>query len=305
MLASSQSDHTAGVNIAGLSIRLHAEDPDLRLGMDETMNLFRTSVLIPDIDLSVSWGIPALAPHAIARFDSGATWKLFTTDQQYIFQFQTPFFGRLPYKEARVSADFSRGEIYLRPEAFPGRPVDPFEYPLDELLMVHLLARGLGIELHGCGLIADGEGILFLGHSGAGKSTIGELWQQTGQARILSDDRIIIRQLEGRLWMYGTPWHGEKRYSLNERAPLTQIYFLRHGPAHQLVELPPAQRVAMMVARSFLPLHSTAGVQFSLDLCQELVRSIPCQELYFRPEASVISFLKKHRLEPQTCSFVS
>jgi hypothetical protein len=273
--------------------------------MDGTMNLFRSSVSDPDVDLSVSWGIPALAPQAVARFDSGATWKLFTTDQQYIFQFQTPFFGTLPYKEARVSADFSRGQIYLRPDAFPGRPVDPFEYPLDELLMVHLLALGRGIELHGCGLIADGEGILFLGHSGAGKSTMGQLWQQTGQASILSDDRIIIRQLEGQLWMYGTPWHGERRYSLNQRVPLRQIYFLRHGAAHQLVQLPPAQRVAMLVARSFLPFHSSAGVQFSLDLCQELVRSIPCHELHFRPEPSVISFLKKHRLGAQTCSFAS
>jgi len=305
MLASSQSDQPAGVNIAGVSIRVRAEDPGLRIGMDGTMSLFRSAVSNPDVDLSVSWGIPALAPQAVARFDSGATWKLFTTDQQYIFQFQTPFFGKLPYKEARVSADLSRGQIYLRPDAFPGRPVDPFEYPLDELLMVHLLAQGRGIELHGCGLIADGEGILFLGHSGAGKSTMGQLWQQTGQARILSDDRIIVRQLEGQLWMYGTPWHGERRYSLNERVPLRQIYFLCHGAAHQLVHLPAAQRVAMLVARSFLPFHSSAGVQFSLDLCQELVRSIPCHELYFCPEASVISFLKKHRLGAQTSSFAS
>ncbi len=283
MLASSQSDQPAGVNIAGVSIRVRAEDPGLRIGMDGTMSLFRSAVSNPDVDLSVSWGIPALAPQAVARFDSGATWKLFTTDQQYIFQFQTPFFGKLPYKEARVSADLSRGQIYLRPDAFPGRPVDPFEYPLDELLMVHLLAQGRG----------------------AGKSTMGQLWQQTGQARILSDDRIIVRQLEGQLWMYGTPWHGERRYSLNERVPLKQIYFLRHGAAHQLVQLPAAQRVAMLVARSFLPFHSSAGVQFSLDLCQELVRSIPCHELYFCPEASVISFLKKHRLGAQTCSFAS
>ena len=66
----------------------------------------------------------------------------------------------------------------MRREVFGDRlPIYPLHYPLDELLMVHLLARGRGVEIHGSGIVdADGYGTLFAGQSGAGKTTMSRLW---------------------------------------------------------------------------------------------------------------------------------
>ena len=73
--------------------------------------------------------------------------------------------------------------------------MNPLEYPLDELLWIHRLSMGEGVEVHGCGVIApDGRGLLLTGHSGAGKSTSSRLWSQHDGARVLSDDRIILRR---------------------------------------------------------------------------------------------------------------
>ena len=89
------------------------------------------------------------------------------------------------------------GEILLHPGFFEwSQPVDPLSTPLDELLYGALLARGRGAEIHGCGLIdAHGNGLLFAGRSGAGKTTMARLWQDVPGTTILSDDRIILRKL--------------------------------------------------------------------------------------------------------------
>jgi hypothetical protein len=75
---------------------------------------------------------------------------------------------------------------------------DPLSYPLDELLIMHRLTQEKAIELHSCGIVRpDGTGNLFVGHSGAGKSTTTRLWTEREDVEVLSDDRIIVRRDEG------------------------------------------------------------------------------------------------------------
>src|SRR5262249_20236905 len=120
-------------------------------------------------------------------------WRLFRRGDGSIFTFVSPAFGPAPYKTALATGDGAVIEVALNPRSFaPGRTVDPLEYPLDELLVIHYLARERGLEVHACGVRdADGRGYLFAGQSGAGKSTIARLWLGEPAATILSDDRVI------------------------------------------------------------------------------------------------------------------
>jgi hypothetical protein len=64
---------------------------------------------------------------------------------------------------------------------------------------MHRLTQEKAIELHGCGIVrTDGVGNLFVGHSGAGKSTTTRLWTSRQDVEVLSDDRIILRRDDGR-----------------------------------------------------------------------------------------------------------
>jgi hypothetical protein len=64
---------------------------------------------------------------------------------------------------------------------------------------MHRLTQEKAIELHSCGIVRpDGTGNLFVGHSGAGKSTTTRLWTAREDVEVLSDDRIIVRRDEGR-----------------------------------------------------------------------------------------------------------
>jgi hypothetical protein len=196
----------------------------------------------------------------------------------------------VPYKTARFAPDFQRGRLEVHdgvPNYGPAAgPLNPFEYPLDELICTHWLARGNGIELHACGIVDEhGVGRVFVGHSGAGKTTLSGLWR--GPCTVLSDDRIIVRLAEGRVWMYGTPWHGEALLSAQGRAPLAGIFFLEKAAQLEVRPVPAATAVARLYACSFVPQYDPLAVAGSLDLLGTLVRQVPCRELRFHRSTEV------------------
>ncbi|MEJ2102054.1 MAG: hypothetical protein P8X68_19100, partial [Desulfobacterales bacterium] len=60
----------------------------------------------------------------------------------------------------------------------------PFYGPTMELLMMHYLAAGKGIIIHGCGIKRGDRGIIFAGESGAGKTTMARIWSRQTDAEI-------------------------------------------------------------------------------------------------------------------------
>ncbi len=210
-MTSSHSPHpSVFIKIADLTIALTSEDPALTLPNEGAIAQFLVSDATPDVRVRAAWGeLGEVSGEKL--FDSGGLWQLYAAKDSRRFHFTTSILGPIPYKMASFDPEFTTGEVLLHRPYFPnGQTVYPLEYPLDELLILHLLAKGRGVEVHACGVVDPaGQGYLFAGQSDAGKTTIARLWQKVEGMTVLSDDRIILRNIEGRLWMYGTPWHGE------------------------------------------------------------------------------------------------
>lgn len=162
---------------------------------------------------------------------------------------------------------------------------DPLEYPLDELLIMHRLTQERGIELHGVGIVGpDGASNLFVGHSGAGKSTTARLWTAQHNVEILSDDRIIVRQHGSEIFIYGTPWHGEGCFASPNRTILQRIFILEHGHGNVLTRLSPGQVVAELFARSFVPFYRHEYIESALAFLQYVSSCVPCYRYSFEPD---------------------
>jgi hypothetical protein len=278
--------------IAGIRIGIVCTEPEMSLSVSGALRKFSVDKADADLNIQVFWGSPDVAANGKKIFDSGALWHLHFDGESYQFRFTSPVFGNLPYKVAIFSPDFTSGKIYLRRNYSQDRYIYPFEYPLDELLFINLLAQGRGVEVHATGLIdPQGNGQLFLGQSGAGKTTMARLWHGMEGVRILSDDRIILRNEQGHIWMYGTPWHGEGLLALPARAPLTRICFLRHALRNALIPQGHAEAAASMFACSFPPFFSAEGIDFTMEFLHGVVAGVPCYELHFLPNESVIEFL--------------
>jgi hypothetical protein len=227
-------------------------------------------------------------------FDSGALWQLYRDNGSYLFRFASSAFGSLPYKIARFNRDFTSGEVYLHRAYFPpGHPLYPLEYPLDELLIVNLLAQGKGVEVHACGIVdSNGNGHLFVGQSEAGKTTMAKLWQNEPGITILSDDRIILRKVDKKIWMYGTPWHGEAMLASPSQAPVTAVYFLEKGQKNELLAQKTSHSISRLFACSFPPFYNRDALDFTLNFLEGVVKRVPCSELKFTPDESVKEFIE-------------
>lgn len=250
-----------------------------------------------DIRMTVGWTNEMNVPCGAPMFDSGGLWSVFRQDAGFQFFFSTSALGKMPYKSAWFDAEFRTGRVELfRPYFDPRSATYPLEYPLDELVMIHRLARGEGVEIHGLGVVDDaGRGHLFVGHSGAGKSTLARLWQKESRALILSDDRIILRERDGRIWMYGTPWHGDAGIASPEAAPLCGAYLIEHGTRPELTPVPKGHAVAELLARSFVPHYSAEAMDFTLGFLGRVARETPCFAFRFFPDQTAVEAIRLAR----------
>ena len=269
----------------------------LNLRVEEPTQDFLVPQTTADITIETEWGDLSQKPEGRKIFDSGDIWQLYHSGGEYLFSFTSPLLGSIPYKLARINQDFTTGKILLHEPYFDhNQPVNPLEYPLDELLLINFLALGKGVEIHSCGIIDQlGQGRLFVGQSGAGKTTIAGLFEETEGITVLSDDRIILRQMGQTLWMYGTPWHGEAGLASPARAPLSQVYFLEKASKNELAPQKRADALGRLFACSFLPFYSHEGLAFTLGFLEEVVKTTPCHVLQFLPDRKVIELLEGRR----------
>jgi hypothetical protein len=192
--------HRSEFQVGGVSVEV-AGSSGGDVALVSSLEPFRTDTRVSDISIQVEWtkslGRAARRP----LFDSGSLWQLYEDGTEFRFDFSAPVLGDQPYKRLLVDGRFRRATLQMSEECFASGDfaVAPLEYPLDELLIMHRLTQEKAIELHSCGIVRpDGSGNLFVGHSGAGKSTTTRLWTAREDVEVLSDDRIIVRRDEGR-----------------------------------------------------------------------------------------------------------
>jgi hypothetical protein len=283
---------TFTIKVADVVLTAVSRHPAIHLTLNQPHLAFQTTS--GRADISFHYLSAALPSSQSARliFDSGGSYRIYQQADKYLVPLGTGDCTRL----ASFDLGFTQGEVYCSFPQDAGESPDLitiylFEHPLDQLALVNYLAQGRGALLHSCGLMCENLGWLFVGMSGAGKSTIAKIWQAAG-AKILGDDRIILRRRDGLLRLYGTPWPGEVGISSPDSAPLQHIFFLEKSSRNFLRPLPPMEAVTRLVACSFPPLYNKDGMEFILDFFSQVIVDTPCHELGFVPEAGVIDFLR-------------
>jgi hypothetical protein len=287
------------VEIGGISLGLWCER-GMRAALDPEHKSFISSgdaSQTCDVELDISAVTQISLPSVAPCFSSGGLWSAYTAPTGTQFYFSTPTLGSEPYKAAWFDPTFSRGHIVLnRILMRTNDETFPLEYPVDELTMMHRLALGAGVELHALGLAdRDGSGYLFVGHSGAGKSTTARLWMAEHGVRLLSDDRIILRKHDGDFWMYGTPWHGDAGVASQGRALLSSIFLLEHFPRNEIVPMAPPQAAAELFARAFVPHYLGEGIDFTLGFLESVAQTVSCSTLRFTPTKSAVEAIRHAR----------
>lgn len=288
--------HRSSIRIGGVSLQISSRNRKDVL-LDPSLMPFRCDTALADIEVQIAWSSSLAAPFGNKLFDSGSIWQLYDDEAGLRFDFSAPIFHGQPYKRLFVDAGFRRALLQMNESSFAGGHFSssPLQYPLDELLVTHRLTLENGIELHSCGIVLDGTANLFVGHSGAGKSTTSRLWASRAGVQILSDDRIILREHGGNVFLYGTPWHGEAQFASPTRNPLTRILIIEHGHGNRLTRLSASNAVAELFARSFVPFHHHEYVDAGLQFLHRVVAAVPCYRYAFEPNESAVETILKLR----------
>ena len=93
-----------------------------------------------------------------------------------------------------------------------------------------------------------GYGYAFIAKSGTGKSTHVSLWlKHIPECDLMNDDNPIIRILDGKAYIYGSPWSGKTPCYRNIKAPLGAITRIDRADINSVEKLNPIESFASLL----------------------------------------------------------
>jgi len=164
--------------------------------------------------------------------------------------------------------------------------------PTDQILLARLLADRSGCYMHSDGVNMDGRGYLFVGHSGAGKSTIATILQD--KCEILCDDRMIVRKWADGFFIHGNWSHGTLPIVSANSAPLAGIFFLEQADENRIVPVEKRMdSISRLLGCLVKPMVTRDWWESMITLMEELANSVPCYLLRFDKTGRIYDKLKE------------
>ena len=140
--------------------------------------------------------------------------------------------------------------------------------------------------IHASTIKYNGFGYPFIAKSGTGKSTHSQLWlNNIPGSELMNDDNPAIRIIDGKAFIFGTPWSGKTPCYRQVSAPLGAITRIDRALTNSIDKLAPVEAFA-----SFLPACSSMKWDHDIydNICQtitDIIEQTPVYTLHCRPDA--------------------
>lgn len=214
-------------------------------------------------------------------------WKIYQQKDRIIYEWITQGTD-LPegdyFRKIYANKDHSVIDIYhddyLTKAYKKGNLQDLTHLPTDQILLSRFLAFHEACLLHSLALSYKGNGYLFIGHSGAGKTTMAQIMKP--EATILSDDRNIIRKHKDDYRIYGTWRTNELNDISTGSASLKGIFFLNQAKTNKLDQLKDIKPIFYQLMDHLIKsLITPDWMMKSMDFVEQIANDIKCYNLYF------------------------
>lgn len=152
------------------------------------------------------------------------------------------------------------------------------------------------VILHAALIDVSGEGILFMGPSGVGKSTRADLWRRYAGAEIINGDRAFVNRDSCGIWKaYGSPYAGSSGYYVNRDVPIRAVMAVKRGGADEIS----IQR--MTGAKAFCEVYRNVTVhQWNVyavntvsSVIMDMISEIPVYEMICPPDIRAVENVRK------------
>jgi MoaA/NifB/PqqE/SkfB family radical SAM enzyme len=316
-----QRDHRRYFEIAGITLQVESDLPFANQTFHPKFGRFQKDSPGPDtVTIRHHFELPRVKPEELGReVYRKPPWAIFRKGESWVYLGIAPDTNDHELHRAVVfNDDYSRGEFYHPGDAVfrQGDLRSLTMLPTDQILLAQLLADRQACLLHSAGAIfspssgtkpkpqAEGMGLLFVGHSEAGKSTTVKLIQD--RAEVLCDDRNIVRR-EGRgrddgreggagepcgFRVYGSWSHGEVLLVSASSAPLRAILFIEQASDNRLVPVTErAEALKRLLACVIRPLETAGWWHKTLSVVEALAREVPCYIMEFDKSGRIVDKL--------------
>lgn len=223
----------------------------------------------------------------IPKKKSDNFWSVWKNRNDLFIKTTFPYSGVSKSAILRFSLTGREWDLYLN---FRGDSTDPLDYPIDSLILYYLTVITGDIFIHASGINHSGHGLIFSGISGKGKSTMAGIWKDAG-ARIIHDDRLIIRNISNSYTMHNTPVYRDDAPSVST---VNRIFLIRHGSENRIEPLSGASAVSRLLANCIQHNWDHEIVAKLIGSVSIMCSVIPVFKLYFRPDRSIVDYIIDH-----------
>ncbi|NQU17884.1 MAG: radical SAM protein [Candidatus Saganbacteria bacterium] len=290
-------NHRTFYQIAGITIQIDSDIPIKEETIHSKLNPFKVDGPGKDtIYLNHHFSLPDLAGKDLGkRIYSKTPWSIYKKDDSWIYLGISATKGeKRLHRVAIFNKDHTRASIYHADDNMikKGNLTSLTLFPTDQILVGRILADRDGCYMHSCGIVLDGKGYLFVGHSEAGKSTTSLMMKKQG-GKILCDDRIIIRKKPEGFRIYGTWSHGDVPDISPDSAPLHAILFLKQSEENVLIPMyDKLEVVRRLLACLIKPFACADWWEKELTLIEKIAKEIPCHRMLFDKSGEIVEQIR-------------
>lgn len=191
---------------------------------------------------------------------------------------------------ARLDLQRNRGAVWTASD--DDEFIGIVENVLRPLVAMRLIARG-GLLVHSAAVGCGGEGLLFAGQSGAGKSTVAAL-AVASSLPVLSDDLNAIIREGNRFTLLPLPFTGDLDVALTSRTPLplAAVIRLEQGGGEALRPMARAEAVSLLIRSSPYVNRDPLHMPLLLERAAEIMAASAAAVLTFRRDGDIWPILR-------------
>ena len=190
------------------------------------------------------------------------------------------------------TADLSQITIWLDTEDYTPctllRADKLLQYiPLRDLMLEHGM-----LLLHASRVEVNERAVVFTAPSGGGKTTQARLWEKHMQARIVSNDRSVIRRTASGILTSGYPADGSRPVCDPEQIPVRAIVILAQGDENRVTRPDPAQALKHLMGQTAADSWNGAQQAELMFLWADILERCPVYLLSCRPDEDAVRCLR-------------
>lgn len=207
-------------------------------------------------------------------YDGGDSWTVLGSVDESVIK-------RNMYSTAVCTKDYGDITVYVSGKKYWSEHSNRWKeihFPFSSIVRV-LCEAGMvirdGLPLHASLVEKDGQGIVFLGPSGMGKSTQAKLWKEYLGADFIIGDRPGLRCIDGVWYGFGMPWDGKDGIRNQRKVPIKALVSLEQAKENCIDKLNEQQAMIVLLNQAMMPMWDDIAMDQATALMGRLAKDIP------------------------------